>query len=259
MIREQAFDAMGFYNSMQLIASKRFSNGLQFQGSYTFSRDVTDSDGTLGSVDNSNARDYALDPENHKSSRGLSSLDIRHNLVFNFTYDLPGGKHFTGVSASVLGGWSTSGVFSVSTGMPVNMMAGYNVSNNLSDSSTQADRPDFVPGRSNNPVLGGADRYFDATAFVLPSAGFYGNLGRNTVIGPGFSSFDFSLVKNTKIRERTNVQFRAELFNIFNRANFAHPSNTLFNSRGARVGSAGLITQTVVPNRQIQLAFRLTF
>ncbi len=259
IIRERAYDALGFYNSFQLNAAKRFSNGLQFQGSYTFSRNVTDADGILGSVDNSNARDYALMPEDHRSSRGLSSLDIRHNFVFNYTYEFPFARHLTGALGRSLGGWSMSGVLALSTGMPFNLGAGYNVSNNRSDSSTQADRPDLVSGRSNNPVLGGSDQYYDPTAFVLPLDGFYGNLGRNTVIGPGFSNFDFSLGKETKITEKTGLQFRAEFFNLLNRANFAHPATTLFNSRRARIGSAGRINQTVVANRQIQLSLRLTF
>lgn len=258
-IRQRAYDGSSFYNSLQTSVRKRFSSGLQFQASYTYSKNVSDSDGTLGSVDNTNSLDYALIPEDHRSSRGLSAMDIRHNFVFNYTYEFPWARNAKGVSGAAIRGWSMSGIVSASTGMPVNMLAGYNVSNNLALGSTLSDRPNLVAGRSNNPVLGGPDKYFDATAFQLPSNGFYGNLGRNTVIGPAFNNFDFSLVKATSIRESASLQFRAEFFNIFNHANFAHPSNTLFNNQRARIGSAGRITQTVTANRQIQFALRLTF
>lgn len=258
-VRERGFDGMSFYNSFQLGATKRFSNGLQFQASYTYSRNVSDSDGTQGSLDNTNARDLTLIPEDHMSSRGLSSLDIRHNFIFNSTYELPWAKSAAGFTGAAFGGWSINGILSLSTGMPVSMMAGYNVSNNQTNNLTLADVPSLAPGKSNNPVLGGPDKYFDPTAFVLPLPGFYGNLARNTVIGPGFGTLDFSLVKAFKITERTHLQFRSEFFNFLNRANFAHPNNTLFTATRGRVGSAGRITRTVVDNRQIQIALRLTF
>jgi hypothetical protein len=116
-----------------------------------------------------------------------------------------------------------------------------------------------VPGRSSNPILGGADRYFDPTAFALPAAGFYGDLGRNTLIGPGLASTDLSVGKRFRVGGRVDLQFRAELFNAFNRRNLAIPSQrTVFTSTGA-VGSAGRITATTTSARQLQFGLRMGF
>ena len=135
------------------------------------------------------------------------------------------------------------------------------------------------PGFSNNPVkgvskgcpgvaagtpLGTPDLYFDPCAFALPEAGFYGNLGRNTVIGPGLANFDFAVVKNIALKETKSVQFRAEAFNVFNRANFNRPgplteSIKLFNASGAVVPSVAAIGSTLTDSRQIQLGLKITF
>ncbi len=112
--------------------------------------------------------------------------------------------------------------------------------------------------------LGTPDLYFDPCAFGLPDPGFYGNLGRNTVIGPGLANFDFSLVKNISFRETKSVQFRAEAFNLANHANFNRPGALqegvrLFNASAARVVSAATIRSTLTDSRQIQFGLKLTF
>ena len=137
----------------------------------------------------------------------------------------------------------------------------------------------MLPGFSNNPVkgvskgcpgvpagtpLGTPDLYFDPCAFELPEAGFYGNLGRNTVIGPGLANFDFAVVKNTTLSEGKSLQFRAEAFNVLNRANFNRPgplteSIRLFNASGSRVASSATIRSTLTDSRQIQLGLKFTF
>jgi hypothetical protein len=124
---------------------------------------------------------------------------------------------------------------------------------------TSPQRPDLAPGRSNNPVLGGPDRYFDPSAFVLPEPGFYGNLGRNTLIGPGLFNLDLALTRRFHPRERVTLEFRAELFNALNHPNFAIPSQRTVYSSSGPVGSAGRITATATSSRQFQLGWRLTF
>ena len=115
------------------------------------------------------------------------------------------------------------------------------------------------PGRSNNPVTGGPDQYFDPSAFLLPAAGFYGNLGRNTLTGPGLANVDVSLNKRFRVTERVSVQFRTEVFNLLNHPNFSIPSQrTVFSSSG-RVNSAGRITSTSTPSRQLQFGLKLSF
>ncbi len=110
-----------------------------------------------------------------------------------------------------------------------------------------------------NPVLGGPDRYFDTAAFALPAAGFYGNLGRNTLIGPGLAMVDVSLNKRFRLSERLNLQFRTEMFNSLNHPNFAIPSQRTVCSSSGPVGSAGRITSTLTSSRQLQLGLKLVF
>ena len=140
-----------------------------------------------------------------------------------------------------------------------------NIRNGFERSRSQAgtdlsERPDLRPGANNNPVLGGPDRYYDPNAFVLQPAGFFGNLGRSTVIGPGVANVDIGLVKETPFREGRAVQFRAELFNAFNRANFGAPVQVVFgNASGLPAGNAGRITSTATTSRQIQFALKFVF
>ncbi len=108
-------------------------------------------------------------------------------------------------------------------------------------------------------MLGDPNQWFDPTAFSLPEAGTFGNLGRGTVESPGLVTFDFSVIKNTPITERVGVEFRAEFFNLFNRANFALPRRNLFEPNGDRIGSAGRITSTVTTPREIQFGMKFIF
>jgi hypothetical protein len=138
-------------------------------------------------------------------------------------------------------------------------VVGYDRARARFQAGTSPQRPDLAPGANNNPILGSPDRYFDPAAFTLPEPGFYGNLGRNTLTGPGLANVDVSLNKLFRLTEAASLQFRAEAFNIFNHPNFAIPSQrTVFNSSGA-VGSAGRITSTTTPARQLQLGLKLTF
>ncbi|MEK6398800.1 MAG: carboxypeptidase regulatory-like domain-containing protein, partial [Terriglobus sp.] len=121
------------------------------------------------------------------------------------------------------------------------------------------ERPDLVAGRSSNPIKGGPVQYFDPTAFSLPAAGYYGNLGRNTLIGPGLISIDTALAKNFRFSDRARLQLRAEVFNLPNRPNFGIPSQRNVFTTTGRVASAGTITTTTSPSRQIQLGARFDF
>ena len=113
--------------------------------------------------------------------------------------------------------------------------------------------------KKSNPILGGPDRYFDPTVFALPLPGFYGNLGRNTLIAPGLMTMDVTLVKVLPLTERFKADFRAEFFNILNRANFGLPNNNIFDSTRALLPTAGRITNTVTSARQVQFGLKLVF
>ena len=120
----------------------------------------------------------------------------------------------------------------ISDGMPFTALAGFNRSQNKAN--VTSDRPNLLPGQSKNPILGGPDRYFDPMVFVLPPAGFYGNVGRNILITPGFATLDATLTKVFPVSERLKLDFHAEFFNLLNRANFGLPANTIYNSGQCR-------------------------
>jgi len=121
-------------------------------------------------------------------------------------------------------------------------------------------RPNYIGAPGAGLILGAPQRYFDPTAFGLPDAGFLGNLGRNTLAGPGMVSFDAGLHKILSRNERHDLRLRLEVFNLSNHPNFQIPSDRpLFNSQGQRLGSAGRITETSTAARQIQLALKWMF
>ena len=265
------FDTNSSYNSMQLRVTKRFTEGLQFQTSYTWSNAIDEAIGQEG-FSGGGWDAFSMDPFDRSRDRGPSSWDLRHNFVANFTYELPFAAGMGGAAERILGGWQTSGILNMNTGNPSVVSIRFNHSRNgIIPSFNPSERPDLVPGRDNNPVLGGPDRYLDASAFQVadsdPSTpgiqgGILGNLGRNTITQPGLVTFDFSLLKDTYVSEEVSVQFRAEFFNLFNRANFAAPRGTVFSSSRNLTrpsGSFGRITRTKTTARQIQFALKLLF
>ncbi|OFW44423.1 MAG: hypothetical protein A3J28_09925 [Acidobacteria bacterium RIFCSPLOWO2_12_FULL_60_22] len=235
----------------------------------------------------------ASQPYATKSDRGLSSLHLAHNWVVNGIWTLPSPAR-SGFASYLLGGWQFSGIYSASSGAPFTT---YVNGRNAPDLTRNAGRqhPDIVAGRNNSNIVSGTtagcsfsggtlvpyngtagvtpgqklgtpDLYFDPCAFFLPPAGFYGNAGRNFLIGPGFSNVDFSLLKNTHvgIHEGSRLEFHADFFNLFNRANFGPPTGTpgtqtLNAANRQPVAGAGLLTKVVGRERQVQFGLKLIF
>jgi hypothetical protein len=260
-IFQRITDAQSFYNSAQISAIKRYSHGLRAQLSYTFSRSVDDSSG-INSQDFGNVVQYGLDWYDRTIDRGLSAFHVKHNLTFNWTYDLPFGRNLTGIGGALLGGWQLNNIAAIRSGVPFTVRLGFNRSGNLNTTGFAAnERPNLKAGASTNPILGGPDRYFDVTAFELPTVNTRGALGRNTLIGPGMVNIDLSLGKSFRLGEQRALQFRAEVFNLANHPNFAVPSGQVAftNAQSAVAPTAGRITSTVTTSRQIQLGVKLTF
>jgi hypothetical protein len=142
------------------------------------------------------------------------------------------------------------------TGFPFTPLIG---SNRSGDGDTRnPDRPSINTSFSGPVLLQNPNQWFNPSAFVLPTPGTYGNLGRETLTGPGLADVDVSLFKNTAVSEKATVQFRAEFFNVLNRSNFGPPNTTVFSS-GSISPSAGLITTTATSPRQVQLGLKLIF
>jgi carboxypeptidase family protein/TonB-dependent receptor-like protein len=253
------------YNSLQASVSERFSKGLQFRASYTWSRNIDIVSGSQTASDTSTGPNWVPYYYNPTLFRGLSSFDARHLFSFSSTYELPigPGKAFgsglSGVSKTLLAGWEVAGILSISTGIPGSVNTGTS-SNPLSDLGFQFDVPDLAPGASNNPNRpGNPVHYFDPSAFVFPGTRTLGNLGKNTLTLPGIKNLDFTLHKNVNLTEVIKLQWRFEAFNIFNHTNFSFPVLTVFSSRGQPNGTAGQINATSTSSRQIQVALRLVF
>jgi hypothetical protein len=247
---------------MQVSINRRFAQGFQVQSSYTLGHSIDDGSQQLGS-EGANSPQNHTDLENRLADRGASIFDIRHNFSFNATYELPVGpgkrfgSSFGGVANQLLGGWQINAIVGRASGMPVTLLTSFSRSRNLD--TRRPDRPELLPGRSNNPVLEGPDKYFDGSAFTLPPIGFMGNVGRSTLRAPGLVSLDFGLVKNFTVTEKVRAQFRSEFFNLPNHANFGIPANNLFNPDGTLRGNVGRISSTVTTSRQIQFGLKITF
>ena len=248
-------DAVSHYNGLQVDFTQRFSHGLRTKISYTFAKNIDDAS-NLVTLQAQGQVTASMIPSNPGADLGLSALDLRNNLTVNLSYDLPGNK-FSGVAGKLAGGWQVGTIVTLSNGMPFTAVTGFNRS--LDQANSVTDRPDLVPGASTNPILGGPVHYYGVSGFTLPPPGFYGNLGRNTLIGPGLNEVDLDLVKETAISERLRLAFRAEFFNLLNRANFGLPLISVFNSNGTVKGSYGSISQTVTTSRQIQFGLKLLF
>ena len=254
-----------YYQGLQVGVTRRMSNGLQAQLSYTWSKTISQMDGVLSRYLNPEGRTGSTviqNPDNRQGDRSLAMTDFPHTAVVNFSYELPFARTLPGAAGKILSGWALNSVVTATSGNPLGMVLGFDWTNSRVRGGGNGDRPDLKPGGNNSPVLGGPNRYFDPSQFVLPPPGYFGNLGRLTVIGPGLFTWDFSLVKNSRVSwvsEAANLQFRAEFFNLFNRANFMMPFNQPLTRTGAVDSRAGVIDLTKTPSRQIQFAMKLVF
>ncbi|MGH9844267.1 MAG: TonB-dependent receptor domain-containing protein [Blastocatellia bacterium] len=266
-----------FYNGLEASLTKRFSRGLQFLASYTFSKSL---DTDAANVDaTGNATNTIGDQNDPRSRYGRSAFDRAHRLVLSYVYQFPIPAERAGLYGKVLGGWGLAGVTTIQTGQALTFSA-LNA-NNVFFGSTVADRAQLSPNctYADLTTSGGVSQrlngYFNRACFFTPDAtgaltvpvappavgsgvGF-GNSGVGIVEGPGQNNSDFVALKRTPLRwptEASNLEFRAEFFNVFNHAQFANPST------GAGVaGQAtfGTITATTVSPRVVQFALKLNF
>jgi hypothetical protein len=174
-----------------------------------------------------------MDSDDLARDKGLSTFHVQHAAALSFLWELPFGSKpgNRGWADKLAGGWTLSGLSVVNSGHPFTPLISFNRSGSgvLGASASNVDRPNLKSGYSGNPLTKDPDRWYDPFAFELPAAGVFGNLGRNTLIGPGLSNFDFSLLKNIPLEgvsENFRVQFRMEVFNAFNHANFDLPGNS---------------------------------
>jgi Carboxypeptidase regulatory-like domain/TonB-dependent Receptor Plug Domain len=237
------------YEALQLDLNHRFSHGFTLRGVYTWSK-TTDDGSSPNATTSGNEPALVSNPFNLRTDRGLSNFDVRNAAVVSVLYQLPGWKN------RLAGGWSVSSVVTLQGGFPFTPQLSYNPSN--SGDTRNPVRPYANPNFSGNVILGSPNEWFNPAAFLAPpnNSGFWGNLGRDTLTGPGLATWDFAAHKDTRLGEKTNLQFRAELFNLLNRANFNTPNAVVFTPSGVSP-TAGLITSTSTTSRQVQLSLKL--
>jgi hypothetical protein len=238
-----------------------FSSGLQFRGAYTYAKALDNGDSLNTSVA-TNSPAFAANPLEPSWDYGRGSFDIRHSAVINATYDLPfgEGKKFQGGTWAnrLAGGWQLSAIENLQSGLPFTPQLSYNPAND--GDSRNPVRPSWNPSFSGPVIQGGANQYFNPSAFIQPLPGTYGNVGRNILQGAGLATTDFSLAKKFAISEKVHVQFRAEFFNAFNRVNLNTPNPVVYTAAtGGPSPTAGVITSTATTSRQIQFGAKVLF
>jgi hypothetical protein len=297
------------YNALQMTLARRFNTGLTLNAQYTFAR-------SFGNTAGSNEARTGAELDNFEADRGYNNFDVRHTFNLSALYLLPVGSgkrfDFGSFGNKLFGGWEVGGIVNARSGLPIEVLvvrpdvvimnpatgevralpgtingtsplpAGFIAVINTpgGGASRNVRRPDLIPGV--NPYLNNDRSLLNPAAFAIPAPGTFGNLPRNALRGPSFRQFDLVLNRRIPLTETTNIEFRTEIFNVFNTANFANPSATLNNALGnnpaqnqiqpgqpftqAAAGATfGLLRQTVErtvglgTNRQIQFALRLNF
>ncbi|HEY1577857.1 MAG TPA: carboxypeptidase regulatory-like domain-containing protein, partial [Terracidiphilus sp.] len=239
------------YNALEVDVNHRFSHDLALRGVYTWSKALDNGD-SLNQTTAGNAPGLASNPYDLHADLGPATYDVRNIGVISAIYALPFG-HGGSLAGKAARGWSVNSIVTIQSGFPITPQLSYNPSN---DGDTRNPvRPFVNPSFTGNIITGNPNQWFNPAAFLAPPAnsGFYGNLGRNTLIGPGLATWDFSTVKDTRIHERLTLQFRAEIFNLLNRANFSTPNLIVFTPSGVS-GTAGAISGTATTARQVQFA-----
>ncbi len=233
------------YNALQLGLERRFSRGLSLLANYSWSK-MIDNFGPFGG-ENTN-------PFNPNFDRSVSNDDVSHVLHVSGIWDLRKSP-LRGIAGGLVNGWETTAIVTWHSGFPFQIYSG----SDNSFSGIGLDRADFIgtnlgqakldPNRSHGALI---QEYFNTALFVPNAVGTFGNTGRNILRGPGYFNMDFGLIKDTRLTERTTLQFRAEFFNLFNNVNFGQPDNSVADS------TVGQITSARDP-RILQFALKVLF
>ena len=171
------------------------------------------------------------------------------------------------MSSNLISGWQITGILTLQDGQPFSVSNASGATPKGLSNLGYSEDPNVNTAFTGQVILGGPNQYFNPAAFYYPQDSELqtakdfqlGNVGRNTLIGPGLANWDFSLNKNSSITERWKMQFRAEFFNLLNRPNFAKPSASIFTTGGKPLASAGRISRTVGSPREIQFGLRFMF
>jgi hypothetical protein len=296
-VRGMFYEGQSYYNALEAQLAKRMSHGFQVQGTFTWGRSIDTSSATVAGDAFGNSIASPSFFFNPRASRAVSDFNVARTLVINGLWELPSPKSITGPARFLTEGWQLGIIFTASTGIPFTPTFATGGDPNGTLSSDDWAYPNRLGGAGCQSLTnsGNPNNYIKTQCFAVPVApnqAFFdancdpappslgaalapgdlrcfnlkGNSGRNIAISPGLVDVDFSVFKNNyirKISETFNIQFRAEMFNVFNHANFAPPvtpDNTdIFDPTGAPTGVAGLLTRTTTTAREIQFALKVIF
>jgi hypothetical protein len=300
-VRALFYNGHSSYNALETQVAKRMSHGVQLQGTFTWSKSIDTSSASVAGDTFGNSIS-SLDWFDLKLSRGLSDFNVGRTFVVNGTWEVPSPKSLSGPAKLALGGWELGLIFTASDGVPFTATWGTGADPQFNGSSDDWAYPNRLggPGCKTLTNPGSRSNYIKTQCFQVPQApnlafwtancdqfppnaqptdpklppfaatfpdcfNLRGNAGRNILTGPGLTSLDFSLFKNiaiSRISDKFNIQFRTEVFNILNHANFAPPTtpdNTdIFDGTG-QIASPGLLSRTTTTAREIQFAVKVTF
>lgn len=254
------------YHALQVKVERHYTNGLSFLGGYTYSKSI---DTNSSEFTTSRDQNFPQNSMNLAAEKGRSDFDYRHRLSLAYVYQLPIGKTVWKLDNSNLNylikGWELAGVFAAESGAPFTPQ----VSGNLSHADEEAvigsgnptDRPNLT-GTSFYPARKTPDQYLLPSAFTAPAPYTFGNAGRNILTGPGLSSWDFSVIRKFRFSETKSLEFRSELFNLLNRANFDIPQRDVASASFGKIFNtlrpvAGIASGGPGEPREIQFGLRL--
>lgn len=244
-IDEKRFDGITNFNGLQSSLTRSFTKGWLFQAQYMWGHAISDS---AGSGEGGQIQDVAC----RACDRGPTDYDIRQTFTVNSVYQLPWARN------KLYGGWDLSGIFTARTGTPLTVLVN-RAAANVPSGQTQTQRANYVGGNVYLPNPG-PDGWLNPAAFAAPANGTYGNAGRNVFRGPGLWQADLGLSKKFRITERLNLDFRAEAFNLFNRAQYGNPVNNISNSTFGRINVTANDGATGTgASRQLQFMLRMNF
>jgi hypothetical protein len=290
-----AYEGNSYYHAFELAVQKPMSHGVQFQTSFTWAKSM-DTGSAAGHGDQFSNSISSLPVYDLRTLRARSDFDIKRTLVVSLNWQVPSSKSLSGPAAWITNGWEVGGIFKVSDGVPFTATWGTGGDPQGLQNSDDWAFPDRLntPGCASLINPGNPNQYVKTQCFSVPAApnaafwsancdpappslgatvdpaslqcfNLRGNAGRNLLTGPGTTNLDFSIFKNQtikKISESFNVQFRAEFFNVMNHANFAVPPIALlytdiFDATGTALSTAGVLTSTTTPGREIQFALKV--
>jgi hypothetical protein len=243
------FDGKSIYHGVTFKAERRLARNYAYNVSYTLSHSKDDASSPGATESEANVPQNVRNIFDETGEWALSSFDHRHQFIASGTYHVPGFRNGGGLREALLGDWRASAILIAQSGAPFTVNLAVDRAN---IGAGPAQRPDAL-GDPNLP--GGArtpERWFDTGAFALPAAFTFGSARRNSVVGPGYANVDVVLAKHWSVGRASNLEFRWEVFNLFNRANFDLPNRTFGNPNFGRIFSAK-------NPREMQFGVRLAF